>query len=143
MTREIKFRVFCEKHSEWEYYSLGDIICGATTGTNGEGGIFKSETWGQFTGIQDMGAKQIYEGDILKGIKRGSNSDREYIGYVFWQQDQAGWMIRCGKYIMEILSLAMSGWAGENGAPNIFQLDGFEIIGNIHENPELVNPDKK
>jgi hypothetical protein len=91
-----------------------------------------------FIGIQDSKGNEIYGNDILSGWKKGSNSDRGYTGYVFWQQEQAGWMIKCGKYNMEILSLAMSGWAG--GDHNIIQIDSFEIIGNTYENADLIPP---
>lgn len=87
----------------------------------------------QYTWLKDNNGVDIYDGDILNGWRKGSNSDREHTGTIQWQQEQAGWVIKCGKYIMEILSLAMSG----DGI--ITQLDSFEIIGNIYETPELLN----
>ena len=89
-----------------------------------------------FTGLQDRKDQRIYEGDILTGWKKGSNSDRGYTGFVEWNTPQCGFVIRCDKYLMEILSLAMSG-DGETT-----RLDSFEVIGNIYSNPELLNPAK-
>jgi uncharacterized phage protein (TIGR01671 family) len=93
------------------------------------------ETVGQYTGLQDMKGKYIYEGDILSGWKKGSNSDMGYTGIIQWRHEQAGWIIKCHKYVMEILSLAQSGWANE--PYNIHQLDSFQVIGNIFENLEI------
>jgi uncharacterized phage protein (TIGR01671 family) len=92
----------------------------------------------QFIGLGDMKMVDIYEGDILSGWRKGSNSDRSYTGFVEWNTQQCGYVIRCGKYLMEILSLAMSG-DGEST-----RLDSFEVIGNIYSNPSLLhNPEKQ
>jgi uncharacterized phage protein (TIGR01671 family) len=66
----------------------------------------------QFTGLKDRHGKEIYEGDIL--------SWQGWRGEVFWDTGFAAWRAR------HIGSLG--------GIPDL------EIIGNIYENPELVNP---
>jgi len=67
----------------------------------------------QFTGLKDKNGKEIYEGDIMndKGIKFE----------VYWNQHNGNWS---RKNISELL-------AGET-------MKNSEIIGNIHENPELL-----
>ena len=141
MSREIKFRVIAKNkvvgyerifNGQWEWMCLE---LNPDNGIRWVNGTFKGENLirDEFTSLHDKNGKEIYEGDILNGWRKGSNSDREYTGIIEWQQQQAGWVIKCGKYIMEILSLAMSG----DGI--ITQLDSFEVIGNIYENPELLN----
>jgi uncharacterized phage protein (TIGR01671 family) len=90
------------------------------------------ETVGQFAGIKDKNGKSIYEGDILDGFANGSNQDRPYQGVVAWQTEQCGFIIRCGKYVLEFISLAMHGDGKES------YLSKFEIKGNYHDNPELL-----
>jgi uncharacterized phage protein (TIGR01671 family) len=147
MSREIKFKC-------WLVGKKKMLILESTTEAHnhylqtGSGGFWLYESTGgalmanseagdillQFIGLKDRKDQEIFEGDILTGWKKGSNSDRGYTGFVEWNTSQCGFMIRCDKYLMEILSLAMSG-DGETT-----RLDSFEVIGNIHENPSLINP---
>jgi uncharacterized phage protein (TIGR01671 family) len=108
-----------------------EIINGPTIGQ------MKSWVYLQFIGLQDKNGKDIYDGNVLKGMRVGSNSDREYTGVIEWRTEQAGWVIKCGKFVLEILSLAMSG----DGQTT--RLSGFEVIGNIQEHPELLTPSTK
>ena len=80
-------------------------------------------TVGQFTGLTDKNGKKIFEGDIIEcwseGVKaRGTvqqNRGGLWIIYPAWQ-----------KHIMWGL------------CPNEDGLTDVEVIGNIHDNPELV-----
>lgn len=89
MNTAFKLRVFCEKHNRWEYYTLGDLVCGYTTESNGEGGIFRQETWGRFTGVLDKNGREIFEGDVIKGYD-GNLTEIKY------DDDNAGFNICYG-----------------------------------------------
>ena len=77
----------------------------------------------QFTGLKDKNGKEIYEGDLI----RYAGDDGVYFE-VFYNQDSARFSMcrthyqgnRCGAYIPEITSIVN------------------EVIGNIHENKELI-----
>ena len=69
----------------------------------------------QFTGLKDKNGKEIYEGDI---VKRPKGTVHE----VFWVGDR--WGLKGGGC-----------WLGA-------EAHTYEIIGNIHENPELVKEEK-
>ena len=79
------------------------------------------ETVGQYTGQTDKNGRKIFEGDIVKFY----NGDGEYSPYEARWQDSG-------------FSVLM------NGNPDLFdELDDFfsrrcEIIGNIYDNPELL-----
>lgn len=101
----------------------GDLL----HGYNGYVGITKKllgiETWqvepetvGQYTGLTDKNGNKIFEGDILSASKRN--------GVVVWHDD-------CGGYCVK---------HGFNGRSIILVMNDFdvEVIGNIHDNPELL-----
>lgn len=78
----------------------------------------------QYTGLKDKNGKGIYEGDIIR--------------YTIWLRGAAKELI-CTKVV--------KWWSGEeeewpccttSGFSLPHSEDGYEVIGNIHENPELL-----
>ena len=85
-----------------------------------------SETFGQFTGLYDKNDKRIYEGDVVKReftLWRGeTKKTREtQIGVVVYSNKD------CGFKVEKKCNLRKP-WDG----------DTIEVIGNIHDNPELL-----
>lgn len=72
------------------------------------------ETVGQYTGLTDKNGKKIFEGDIIR-----SNSERGYIEY--YPNDCA----------FEVVDDHGFYWL-------ISEMSNIEVIGNIHDNPELL-----
>lgn len=76
--------------------------------------------YGQFTGLKDKNGKEIYEGDILR-IK---NSLIELEGEV----------------IFDTIDLAFEVYDKENDCTEMLWYTNkeFEVIGNIYDNPDLL-----
>lgn len=86
----------------------------------------------QCTGLKDRNQKLIYEGDILDFDLSTPRNGGHYRGFIRWQKQNEliGWMIS---------DMDMSGdWDLRQIAhPNDWMVWG-EIIGNIHENEDLL-----
>ena len=86
----------------------------------------------QYTGLKDRNGKEIYEGDILRFTEVDEDSawgaEKTYITQVKWIDELADWRV-----------IFPSGRRTELHC--ILQIPCFydqEIIGNVHENPELL-----
>ena len=77
------------------------------------------ETVGQFTGLTDKNGKRIFEGDIVHCVSGG-------------EQAVISWL----KY-SACFGLSFDGWCcGFNDYD--FSPNDFKVIGNIHDNPEIL-----
>ncbi len=153
--REIKFRTptKCQNgHFRWFYYSVSFGKCSVKFGDKHPD--CTCPTWDfkegfqecgpdqQFLGLKDKAGKEIYEGDILHIWSYYTNGNRTYDRgnwEVFWRNDR--WHLRRGEegydngdYYQgdECPWPEVDNWKPSENGPRI------EIIGNIHENPELI-----
>ena len=84
------------------------------------------ETVGQYTGLTDKNGTKIFEGDIIKHHKTLWGADNTDIGIIKWHQKTCRFY-RTSKFdTIHMIEI----W--EDTATE------YEVIGNIHDNPELL-----
>lgn len=103
---------------EFKEYGNSAYIIGASSTT-----MVDISTIGQFTGLHDKNGKEIYEGDIVRYSLDGGRKD---IGYIGFHARSASFRV-----IAEHTDFGI-GNRGGLYEPNL------EVIGNIHDNPELL-----
>lgn len=126
--RTIKFRGKSCSNGDWFYGNLYDYdkdgrthICGLERGCLN----IDPNTIGQFTGLLDKNGKEIYEGDIVK-------TKGNWGGVVTW--NSRGYYYIKDKYYYDNEEPDLS----PLGSLHCYERKQLEIIGNIHDNPELL-----
>ncbi|MDP5372494.1 YopX family protein [Lactiplantibacillus plantarum] len=125
----IKFRAWNGYRKMMADY-VSAIQNGDTQGTSSSVNVIvngKNETWDikndhvellQFTGLKDVNGKDIYEGDILE--------NRKYRSIVKFAS---------GKFLADLIETIQT-------FDLIGETHGSKVIGNVHENPELLEESK-
>jgi uncharacterized phage protein (TIGR01671 family) len=137
MNRDIEFRGKDIRTGKWVYgfyyKAYGKhVIWGCVSGGNTQCvyGVIP-ETVGQYTGLKDRNGVKIFEGDILGRLFDDYNENT----VVVYKEG-----ILCAKPISKekyrpLNTFDGCGWVPVNSNnPNY----NFEVIGNIHDNPELL-----
>ena len=123
--REILFRGKLAKSGKWAEGNLVVNMRGVCVVTPDETplgtyGQVIPETVGQFTGLTDKDGEKIFEGDILYDIYNESNCLITF--------DEGSFCIIDDNVCCSAFSCSMN---------------AFEIIGHIHDNPELLRIEKE
>mgnify|MGYP001419365455 CR=1 FL=1 len=132
--RQIKFRVpIFDNSGKFLYFSYWGFLergfAGLTSTNFGDNGITTAqERSQQFTGLLDENGKEIYEGDIME-IRFIDGNTR--IGSVEWGKTHTHFYINVVKSTDGHTGSHSIGFSGS-------AVDGKFVIGNIYENPELL-----
>jgi uncharacterized phage protein (TIGR01671 family) len=123
-----KFRVFDPNENKMIYDDICCYVHFEDNGTVNVMGFPKQYILEQFTGLHDKNGKEIYSGDIVK-VPDGWGGDNLYNSYIGDIQYDSG-----SYYISQITNIKKTGkWSGQD-----FNWGEIEILGNIHEHPELL-----
>ena len=97
------------------------------------------ETVGQYTGLTDKNGVRIFEGDILRGFEypfcSNINGEFNYFAEIVWFDDSSAF----GIYTFKNPKSNVRGISeGNTDYLEYFNADKWEVIGNIHDNPEIL-----
>lgn len=128
--RELKFRCWGIKENKYlKLHSIHISTSKVIVSYYGVGGgniskALKDVVLEQFTGLKDKNGKEIYEGDIVEYVTYYYGNEKRHRKVIEWEE-----------------------WDSDDfGEPHnlgYFNLSEYvEVIGNIHENPELLKGDE-
>ena len=123
--RDIKFRGL-DSDNNWVYggyYKESKNGCEYITIDDFDTAVVVRETIGQLTGLKDCNGVGIYDGDVVK-------DDEGFNRHVTF-----------GPYGVDADGYDSGGYY-DGYVPATFPWDSFEVIGNIHENPELIKEER-
>ena len=137
--REILFRGKRLDNGEWVYGSFCMDAFEQFNGLCGVDGFIRlydktkgkmqsheveRETVSQYTGLKDKNGKRIFEGDIW--------NCKGYIGLIIWCNEES-----CFEAVYEIDGMQFANAVSDIRAKTV------EVIGNVHDNPELLKKEDK
>lgn len=136
MTRPIEFREFNPKTKEISYWGVGDI----TNGINGSSFTMpqsaKNNIQSQYTGLKDKNGVKIFEGDIVTGI---CSSDPDNVCQGLQGSGLMGKRLTGYIEYSDLFAQFYFTTEGITFLSLFYGIKDIEVIGNIHENPELLN----
>lgn len=139
--REILFRGKWIGNGEWIYgYYTGPVgiisdhaICDINS-VSGQVLDVDPSTIGQYTGLKDRNGVRIFEGDVIK-THYANTPKADFIEQVVFHNGRF-----CGMYERDKMKMwaALPDWIKRLPQDKSVYMEWCEVIGNIHDNPELM-----
>ncbi|WPS88576.1 YopX family protein [Brevibacillus halotolerans] len=134
--REIKFRGKRVDNGGWVYgyFLYGAVLDEHVIWTDHDYWIVVPESVGQYTGLKDRNGKEIYEGDIFQAGSYPLTKEDDYVGVVEYDHDRF-WGVRRVKAGSDVRGIS------DGMADGLWEFidESTEVIGNIYEQPHLLN----
>lgn len=137
MKREIKFRLWDDESHKWFIKGEDGLVSNMVCCDSWD--MFDPDDYGwcQYTGLHDKNGREIYEGDIVR-VQETMDGGRivciEAIASVIWNSERGCWGCD-GEFEGHLADYAF-------GTVLNFMGNVCEVVGNIHENPELLEAEK-
>lgn len=154
MNREIKFRAFYNGKMRYDIDSI-ILIRGEVNSVlfeddmeayiEKEGFVaFPTCILMQYTGLKDKNGKEIYEGDILQIKLNDGKIGIFVVKYnIHRRKMDSGWVVDIPSFSFVSVTNGFPTYPIVNNYAGKHDLDIIEVIGNIHENPELLKINNK
>lgn len=123
----IKFRAWEDRGEEY----IKDVLIGSNGKIYFDDGVATQDDLDisveQFTGLKDVNGKEIYEGDIVHGYDQEPDKEDGYIG----------------SSVVDVVNFKYGAfWIGDSWYKIMVMTPPIvEVIGNVHENSELLEAD--
>lgn len=118
-----KFRVWDIENTEMKYFEDYKEVSDMFSALDGDGGVYEEPM--QSTGLRDINGKEIYIGDLVK-----CNISNDFINDCVYEIVDTGFELFLKNKFIVIYKLSLQRY-----------IDYIEILGNIYENPELLEDD--